>query len=65
MTKESVTILGSTGSIGRSSLDLMSSSNKFDLFALTANKNIELLLKQCIDFNPRIAVVADEFACRK
>ena len=60
MTKESVTILGSTGSIGRSSLDLMSSSNKFDLFAITANKNTKLLLKQCIEFNPRIAVIADE-----
>ena len=60
MVKKSVTILGSTGSIGKSSLDLIRSSNKFDLFAITANQNIELLIKQCIEFNPRIAVIADE-----
>ena len=60
MVKKSVTILGSTGSIGRSSLDLIRSSNKFDLFAITAFQNIELLIKQCIEFNPRFAVIADE-----
>jgi len=60
MVKKSITILGSTGSIGKSSLDLIRSSNKFDLFAITANQNIELLIKQCIEFNPRIAVIADE-----
>ena len=60
MIKKSITILGSTGTIGRSSLDLIRSSNKFDLFAITANQNIELLIKQCIEFNPRIAVIADE-----
>ena len=60
MAKKSVTILGSTGSIGRSSLELIRSSNKFDLFAITANQNTELLIQQCIEFNPRIAVIADE-----
>ena len=60
MTKKSVTILGSTGSVGRSSLDLMRSSNEFDLFAITANQNEELLIKQCREFNPRIAVIGDE-----
>ncbi len=60
MAKKSVTILGSTGSVGRSSLDLMRSSNEFDLFAITANQNEELLIKQCREFNPRIAVIGDE-----
>ena len=60
MAKKSVTILGSTGSIGRSSLDLIRSSDEFDLFAITANQNIELLIKQCTEFNPRVAVIADE-----
>ena len=60
MAKKSVTILGSTGSVGQSSLDLMRSSNKFDLFAITANQNEELLIKQCREFNPRIAVIGDE-----
>ena len=60
MVKKSVTILGSTGSIGRSSLDLIRSSDEFDLFAITANQNIELLIKQCIELNPRVAVIADE-----
>ena len=60
MIKQSVTILGSTGSVGRSSLDLMRSTKRFELFAITANKNIHLLMKQCEEFNPSVAVVADE-----
>ena len=50
MAKKSVTILGSTGSVGRSSLDLMRSSNEFDLFAITANQNEELLKKALDSF---------------
>ena len=60
MIKQSVTILGSTGSVGRSSLDLMRSTDKFELFAISANRNINLLLEQCEEFNPHLAVVADE-----
>ena len=60
MIKQSVAILGSTGSVGRSSLDLMRSTDQFELFAITANRNINLLLEQCEEFNPHLAVVADE-----
>ena len=59
MAKKSVTILGSTGSVGRSSLDLMRSSNEFDLFAITANQN-EDSYKTVQGVQPRIAVIGDE-----
>ena len=55
-----VTILGSTGSIGLSTLDVMSRHRDlFDLVALTANTNIRGLLEQCLAWRPRYAVMAD------
>jgi len=56
-----VAILGSTGSIGTSTLDVISrQSERFNAFALTANKNIERLYNQCVQFLPEIAVMVDE-----
>ncbi len=55
-----ITILGSTGSIGLSTLDVM--SRRRDLFepvALTANTNVEELLRQCLEWRPKYAVMAD------
>ncbi len=60
MLKQSITILGSTGSVGQNALDLIEASNEFELFAISANKNIDLLLQQCRKFNPKIAVLAEE-----
>ena len=60
MLKQSITILGSTGSVGQSALDLIEASDEFELFAISANKNIDLLLQQCRKFNPKIAVLAEE-----
>lgn len=58
---KSVTILGSTGSIGCSTLDLISRERyRFDLVALTANRNVYALVEQARVFRPRLAVVADE-----
>jgi len=55
-----VTVLGSTGSIGVSTLNVLRINKaSYRLFALTANKNIERLLEQCIEFKPRYAVVPD------
>jgi 1-deoxy-D-xylulose-5-phosphate reductoisomerase len=55
-----VTILGSTGSIGKSSLEFIASNrDKFSVVGLTANTATELLKKQIIDFNPKIVAMAD------
>lgn len=55
-----ITVLGSTGSIGVNTLDVIRSHpNRFEVAALTAGKQIERLAQQCIEFKPRIAVVAD------
>ncbi|MBT3347092.1 MAG: 1-deoxy-D-xylulose-5-phosphate reductoisomerase [Thiotrichales bacterium] len=57
---ESITVLGSTGSIGKSTLDVLSRHpDRYRVFALTANSQIELLVEQCVEFNPQFAVVAD------
>lgn len=56
-----VAILGSTGSIGQSTLDVIAQHpDQFKVVALTANKNIHLLYQQCIKFKPQFAVVLDE-----
>ena len=55
-----VTILGSTGSIGVNTLDVISRNpERYRVFALTANHNIDLLLQQCIKFKPDYAVLVD------
>ena len=55
-----VAILGSTGSIGTSTLDVVSRhSDRFKAFALTANTNVERLYEQCIQFVPEFAVMVD------
>jgi len=59
MSKKQVTVLGSTGSIGVNTLDVISRHSEFEVFALTANSNIESLSEQCRKFNPRYAVVID------
>ncbi len=55
-----ITILGSTGSVGISTLDVVErNADKYQVFALTANQNVDLLVKQCQRFKPRYAVIAD------
>jgi len=57
----SVTILGSTGSIGRNTVDLLlRQPNSFRVEALTGNCNVALLAEQARALRPRLAVVADE-----
>ena len=58
-----LTILGSTGSIGTSTLDVVTRHpDKFRIVALTANSQVELLFRQCQQFKPRYAVLLDEAA---
>ncbi len=55
-----LTILGSTGSIGVNTLAVMAQHpGRFELIAITANKNISGLLEQCLIWQPRYAVMAD------
>ena len=55
-----ITILGSTGSIGLSTLDVMSRHRDlFEPVALTANTNVGELLRQCLEWRPEYAVMAD------
>lgn len=54
-----VTLLGSTGSIGTSTLDVVrQNARRFQVFALAAGRNCELLARQIAEFHPRVAVVS-------
>ncbi len=56
-------ILGSTGSIGESTLSLVRQHpERFKIHSLSAHKNIDCLLEQCLEFHPSMVVVADEDA---
>ena len=54
-----LTVLGSTGSIGRSTLDVVSRCDNISVFALSAYRNSEMLLSQCLQYEPRYAVLMD------
>lgn len=57
---KTISILGSTGSIGCSTLDILDKNPEdFELIAITANKNISLLIEQCRKYKPQIAVIGD------
>lgn len=56
-----MTILGSTGSIGRSTLDIVRRHrDRFTVTALTANSDVEQMIADCLEFQPSFAVMADE-----
>ena len=59
--KRQIAILGSTGSIGTQALDVIRSNQKlFEVYALTAHRNVELLIEQAREFMPEMVVIADE-----
>ena len=61
-----LTILGSTGSIGVSTLDVVARHpNRFRVVALTANKSVQKILEQCRRFEPRYAVLLDEASAER
>ena len=57
-----VSILGSTGSIGRQSLDIISHLPDIRVAALTAGTSVERMAQQCREFRPRLAVMATQEA---
>ena len=60
---QNLTVLGSTGSIGTSTLDVVARhSDKFQIVALTASRQFDLLFRQCKQFKPRYAVLLDDDA---
>jgi len=61
-----ITILGSTGSIGRNALEIISNHrDRFKVVALAAGKNINLIEEQIKSFSPEIVAVADEEAAKE
>jgi len=56
-----LTLLGSTGSIGTSTLDVVRRwPERFGIYALVAGRNVQLLAQQIAEFKPKVAVVADD-----
>lgn len=59
--KQRIAILGSTGSIGVSTLDVIARHpRRFEVFALSASTQVDLMLQQCVQFKPAFAVMASE-----
>ncbi|MDH4395757.1 MAG: 1-deoxy-D-xylulose-5-phosphate reductoisomerase [Limnobacter sp.] len=66
MNKQSIVILGSTGSIGVSTLDVMARHpERFDVYALVAGSNIDLLFQQVITHRPKKILIANAQARNK
>ena len=63
---QGITVLGATGSIGVSTLDVVRRHpDRFRVIALTANRDVTRLLEQCREFKPRYAVMADPLAAEQ
>jgi 1-deoxy-D-xylulose-5-phosphate reductoisomerase len=61
MSKKGIAILGSTGSIGTQALEVIEQfPEKFELVALTANRNADLLIEQALKYKPNTVVIVDE-----
>lgn len=60
MNRQIITILGATGSIGESTLDVISRHpERFEVFALSAHRQIDKLAQLCLQYHPQIAVVGE------
>lgn len=56
-----IAILGSTGSIGTQTLDVVRANpDRFEVYAISANRSIDLLVKQAREFRPEVVCIADE-----
>ena len=59
--KQRVTVLGSTGSVGVNTLDVVAAHpERFEVFALSAATSVDVMLAQCARFRPRYAVMASD-----
>ena len=64
--KKKIAILGSTGSIGKNLLNIISKENhRFDIILLTANKNYKELIKQVKNFNVRNVIINNQDSYKK
>ncbi len=60
-----IAILGSTGSIGTQTLDVVRQHpDKFSVYALSAHRSVDLLIQQALEFNPAVVCIADETCYR-
>ena len=63
VTKRVVSVMGSTGSIGASTLDVIDRHrDRYDVYALAAYASVDTMVSQCLAFSPRFAVMVDEAA---
>ena len=65
MKKQNLVILGSTGSIGTSTLSVIEHNpEQYQAFALVGGRNVELMVEQCMKFQPVFAALDDESAAK-
>jgi 1-deoxy-D-xylulose-5-phosphate reductoisomerase len=63
--RQRLAILGSTGSVGVSTLDVVARhGDRYEVVALTARHRVDALFRQCLEFRPRIAVVTEPAAAK-
>ena len=62
---KNISILGSTGSIGRQSLDVIEKLGNINVVALTAGTSVDMMADQCRKFRPELAVMASKEAAEK
>lgn len=61
MSKKQIAILGSTGSIGTQTLDVVRHNpDRFEVYAIVANRSIDQLIAQAKEFHPEVVCIADE-----
>ncbi len=59
--KKQIALLGSTGSIGTQTLDVVRNHpDRFEVYALSAHRSIDLLIRQAREFHPEVVCIADE-----
>ncbi|WP_332824218.1 1-deoxy-D-xylulose-5-phosphate reductoisomerase [Ramlibacter sp.] len=65
MNRQRIAVLGSTGSVGANTLDVIARhADRFEVFALSASSQVEPMLQQCLQLRPAFAVMAQEDAGR-
>ena len=64
--KKKVVILGSTGSIGKQTLNVVSDNiNEFDVIGISGWEDTKLIKEQILNYHPKIAVVKNEYYVKK
>lgn len=64
--RQMITVLGATGSIGKSTLDVLARHKElYQVFALSAHTQVDTLLQQCLEHSPKYAVMVDEASAKQ